>query len=150
MNGKLCPDNLQVSSTIMARAATSERERGKESPSPRELSCPRMRPRTLRSPRLLRRETPRKRCPGGREDARGAVCYISQLQWLGHVLRMPEHRLVRQVLLNCVKLTHETLFADEPNLSIENATKMSKDRKLWSSNRPSLRCQPLSGGVAIK
>ncbi len=54
------------------------------------------------------------------------------------------------VLLNCVKPTHETLFADVPNLSIENATKMSKDRKLWSSNRPSLRCQTLSGGVAIK
>ncbi len=36
-----------------------------------------------------------------------------------------------------------TLFADVPNLSIENATKMSKYRKLWSSNRPSLRCQPL-------
>ncbi len=63
--------------------------------------------------------------------------------WLGHVLRMPEHRLVRQVLLNCVRPTHETLFADVPNLSIENATKMSKDRELWSSNRPSLRCQPL-------
>ncbi len=63
---------------------------------------------------------------------------------------MPEHRLVRQVLLNCVKPTHETLFADVPNLSIENSTKMSKDRKLWSSNRPSVRCQPLSGGVAIK
>ncbi len=46
--------------------------------------------------------------------------------------------------------THKTLFADVPNLSIENATKMSKDRKLWSSNRPSLRCQPLSEGVAIK
>ncbi len=46
--------------------------------------------------------------------------------------------------------THETLFADVQNLSIENATKMSKDRKLWSSNKPSLRCQPLSGGVAIK
>ncbi len=41
----------------------------------------------------------------------------------GHVLRMPEHRLVRQVLLNCVKPSHETLFADVPNLSIENATK---------------------------
>ncbi len=41
--------------------------------------------------------------------------------WLGHVLRMPEHRLVRQVMLNCVKPTHETLFADVPNLSIENA-----------------------------
>ncbi len=34
--------------------------------------------------------------------------------------------------------------------TVVNATKMSKDRKLWSSNRPSLRCQPLSGGVAIK
>ncbi len=63
--------------------------------------------------------------------------------WLGLVLRMPEHRLVRQVLLNCVRPTHETLFADVLNLSIENATKMSKDRKLWSSNRPSLRWQPL-------
>ncbi len=142
-----------------------------------------MRPRTLRSPRLLRRETPRKRCPGGREDARGALCYTCHLRigawncgglsnvtmtmrkdlgfdilalsdrrwsWLGHVLRMPEHRLVRQVLINSVKPTHGTLFADVPNRSIENATKMSKDRKLCSSNRPSLRCQPLSGGVAIK
>ncbi len=45
--------------------------------------------------------------------------------------------------VNCVRPTHETLFADVPNLSIENATNMSKDRKLWSSNRPSLRCQPL-------
>ncbi len=26
-------------------------------------------------------------------------------------------------------------FGDVPNLSIENATKMCKDRKLWSSNR---------------
>ncbi len=31
--------------------------------------------------------------------------------------------LVRQVLLNCVKPTHETPIADVPNLSIENATK---------------------------
>ncbi len=27
------------------------------------------------------------------------------------------------VLLNCVRTTHETLFADVPNLSIENAKK---------------------------
>ncbi len=45
---------------------------------------------------------------------------------------------------------YETLFADVSNLSIENATKTSKDKKLWSGNRPSLRCQPLSGGVAIQ
>ncbi len=56
--------------------------------------------------------------------------------WLGHILRMLEHRLTRKVLLNCVKPTHETLFADVPNLCIENGTNMSKDRKLWSSNRP--------------
>ncbi len=31
-----------------------------------------------------------------------------------------------------------------------SATKLSKDRKLWSSSRPSLRCQPLSEGAAIK
>ncbi len=31
----------------------------------------------------------------------------------------------------------------------ENATKMSKDKKLWRSNRPLLRFPPLSGGVAI-
>ncbi len=43
--------------------------------------------------------------------------------WLGHALHMPEHRLVRQVLVNCVKLTHDTIFADVPNLSIENVTK---------------------------
>ncbi len=69
--------------------------------------------------------------------------------WLGYVLRMPEHRLVQQVLLSCVKSAHETLFADVPKLSIENAPKSSKDRKQLSSNRPSLRCQPVSGGVAI-
>ncbi len=50
---------------------------------------------------------------------------------------MPEHRLVRRVLLNCVNPTHETLFADVPNLNIENATKLSKDKKLWSSNKSS-------------
>ncbi len=154
--------------------------------------------RTQRSPGCCRRETPRKRCPGGREDARGAVCYTSQwstltthqrlhykrskrncpdissvlairknddqgrYDWhLWKVIRVnskgemrvsveyyeceprealnlhdeewgiiscPEKRTapsrersaaVRQVLLNCVKLTHEMLFAHVPSLSIE-------------------------------
>ncbi len=68
------------------------------------------------------------------------LCWGRRWSWLGHVLRMLGFRLVRQVLLKYVKPTHETLFAYAPNLSIENATKMSKDGKLWSSNRPSLRC----------
>ncbi len=49
-------------------------------------------------------------------------------------------RLRRKARNGEIKPTYETLFADVPNLSIENATNMSKDRKLWSSNRPSLRC----------
>ncbi len=53
-------------------------------------------------------------------------------------------------LLNCVKPTHETLFPDLANINIENSTTVSKDRKPCSSNRPSLRCQPLSGRVPIK
>ncbi len=83
---------------------------------------------------LLWREIPRKRCPWGREDGRGAVSYsvarnpsISvaskardrRWSWLGHVLRTPEHCLMRRVLLKCAKPTHETLFAEVPNLNVD-------------------------------
>ncbi len=63
---------------------------------------------------------------------------------------MPEQRLVLRVLLNCVKLTKEKLFADVPNLNIEYGIKLSEERELRRSSRPSLRCQPLLGGVAVK
>ncbi len=71
--------------------------------------------------------------------------------WLGHVLRMPEHRLERKVLLKLCQTYSRDAFLGrtKPKVS-KTLLKMSKDRKLWSSNRPSLRCQPLSGGVAIK
>ncbi len=46
---------------------------------------------------------------------------------------MPEQRLVRRVLLNCVKPTHETLFADVPNLlglvNADYAIRMSEDKE---------------------
>ncbi len=48
--------------------------------------------------------------------------------WLGHVQRMPEHRLVRRVLLNSAKPTHETLFADVPNLNVDITIRMPEDR----------------------
>ncbi len=47
--------------------------------------------------------------------------------WLGHVLHMSEHRLVLRVLRNCAKITHETLFADIPNLNVDYAIRMSED-----------------------
>ncbi len=66
----------------------------------------RMRPRTLRSPRL----------PAEGDTSQEVPRRQRRRTW----------RRLLQVLLNCVKPTHETLFADVPNLSIENATKMSK------------------------
>ncbi len=76
------------------------------------------------------------------EEARNATINVvlqarnRRWYWLGNVLRMPEHRLVRRVLLNCVKPTHETLFADIPNLNFDYAIRIPEDRKLWRSSRP--------------
>ncbi len=42
---------------------------------------------------------------------------------------MPEHRLVRRVVLNCVKHARETLFADDPNPNVDYAVGMSENRK---------------------
>ncbi len=39
---------------------------------------------------------------------------------------------------------------DMKGIIVDCAIRMSEDRKLWRSSRPSLRCQPLLGGVAIK
>ncbi len=65
--------------------------------------------------------------------------------WLGHVLRMPDHHLMRRVMLNRVKRTLETLFAGFPNLIVDYSIRMSMDRKIWRSSRPSLRYQPFLG-----
>ncbi len=73
-----------------------------------------------------------------------------RFSWLGRVLRMPASRLVRRVLLNCVKSTKEELFAHVPNPNIDYAIKISEERELWRSSRPSLRCQPLLGGSCNK
>ncbi len=49
-----------------------------------------------------------------------------------------------------VKPTKETLFADAPNLNIDYSIKMSENRELWRSRRPSVPCQPVIGGAAVK
>ncbi len=36
--------------------------------------------------------------------------------WLGHILRLEEHRVIRPVLMNCVRPTQESLFGDVPDL----------------------------------
>ncbi len=63
--------------------------------------------------------------------------------WLGHVLRMDERRTARQVLLNCVKPTPESIFGDliDSNTAISLAT----DRAEWKKNRPSNAGSPIWG-----
>ncbi len=41
--------------------------------------------------------------------------------WLGHILRMEGHRLTRQVLLQCVKATPESILGDVPGLEVQAA-----------------------------
>ncbi len=43
--------------------------------------------------------------------------------WLGHILLLDESRTVRQVLLQCVTPTPESLFGDVPDLNIDKALK---------------------------
>ncbi len=60
--------------------------------------------------------------------------------WLGHVLRMDEDRLVRNVLLNCVQPTKESLFGDIPDLDVEKAIENAGGREKWKKIGPSQRC----------
>ncbi len=87
--------------------------------------------------------------------------------WLGHILRMEEHRVIRQVLMNCVKPTPDTLFGDVsdpdsrkavelvmncvrptpdsifgdvPDPDSRKAAELEADREKWKSLRPSKRC----------
>ncbi len=48
--------------------------------------------------------------------------------WLGHILRMDERRTVRQVLLNCVKPTLESILGDLIDKDINKAISLAKDR----------------------
>ncbi len=60
--------------------------------------------------------------------------------WLGHILRLEEHRVIRRVLMNCVKPTTDSLFGDVPDLDSGKAAEIAKDREEWKSLRPSKCC----------
>ncbi len=50
--------------------------------------------------RWLRRKVPRKRGPGEFEETREAIGFFT----------LEQHRIIRQVLLNCVRPTSDSLF----------------------------------------
>ncbi len=55
------------------------------------------------------------------------------------MLRMDEYRLVRKVLLNCVKPKKESLFGEIPNRDVEEAIDAARDTEEWKKLRPSRR-----------
>ncbi len=60
--------------------------------------------------------------------------------WLGQILRMDERRTVRQVLLNCVKPTQESILGDLNVKDVNAALSLARDRIEWKKLRPSNRC----------
>ncbi len=53
---------------------------------------------------------------------------------------MDGRRTARQVLLQCVKPTAESLFGVVPDLNIDKALIIAKNRIEWKNLRPSKRC----------
>ncbi len=52
----------------------------------------------------------------------------------GHILRLEEHRVIRKVLMNCVRPTPaDSLFGDVPDLDSRKAAEIAKDREKWKS-----------------
>ncbi len=60
--------------------------------------------------------------------------------YLGFILRMEEHRVTGQVLLQCVKPAPESLFGDVPGLDVQTAINLAMNREEWKNNRLSRRC----------
>ncbi len=70
-------------------------------------------------------------------DLRIGIWRDPRLCWNGHILRMDDDRLVRKVLLNCVKPEKESLYGEIPSRSVEKAIETVRDRENWKKLRPS-------------
>ncbi len=53
---------------------------------------------------------------------------------------MDERRLVRQVLLNCVKPTPKSMLGDLIETDVQAAISLAEDIIEWNENRPSKHC----------
>ncbi len=59
---------------------------------------------------------------------------------LNCILKMDERRVVRQVLLNCVKPTPESILGDIIDTDVQATISLAKDIIEWNKNRPSKHC----------
>ncbi len=92
--------------------------------------------------KMLSRITGRSVADEARKPALDAVMRARDRRWnwVRHTLREEQHRVVRQVLLNCVKPTPGSLFGDVADLYPNRAIEIAYDREKWKNLRPSRRC----------
>ena len=70
------------------------------------------------------------------------VDFVMQKRWeyLGHILRMEDHRATRRFLLelspNSPPYIEGTLLADAPNKTREELIQLASDREEWRKSRP--------------
>ncbi len=76
----------------------------------------------------------------GRQSRTPHLLHDIRWNWLGHILRMDERRTVRQVLLNCVKPTQESILGDLNGKDVNAAIAWAMDRIEWKKLRPSNSC----------
>ncbi len=91
--------------------------------------------------RLLRRKAPRKRSAGSSEGMNEKGPYTDgdlRRSWFGRIMRLDEDRLVRKVLLNCVQPTKESLYGDVPDIDVERAIEIARDREKVKNHRQKL------------
>ncbi len=60
--------------------------------------------------------------------------------WLGHILRLEEHRVMRQVHMKWVRPTPDSLFDGALDVDVRKASEIATDREKWKSLRPSKVC----------
>ncbi len=83
---------------------------------------------------------------GSGRNARKTTLYVvirtrdRRWNWLGHMLNMKQHRVIRRVLMNCVRPTTDSIFGDVPDLDSRTEAEIAKDREILKSLRPSKRC----------
>ncbi len=54
---------------------------------------------------------------------------------LGHILRLEEHQIIQEVLMNCVRPTPDSLFGDTPDRDNRKASEITTDREKWKKSR---------------
>ncbi len=62
---------------------------------------------------------------------------------------MDERRTVRQVLLNCVKLTQESILGDQNDKHVNTATSLARDRIERKRSGPRVAVSPTWGISAL-